>query len=181
MYNDLRYAFRQLRNNPGFTVVAVLTLALGIGGTTAIFSVIYAVLLRPLPYREPSRLLRVFNTSPDNAREPVLLQDFEMWKSQSQSFEAMANYYKNTGISRVTLTGAPEPESVQGGFVSAGLLPLLGVSPHMGRAFTSVEETRREQVVVLSDGLWKRRFGASLDSIGKTLEIDGSKFLVLLC
>jgi putative ABC transport system permease protein len=115
MFNDLRYAFRQLRRNPGFTAVAVLTLALGIGGTTAIFSVIYSVLFRPLPYREPGRLVRVFSTSPDNAREPVLLRDFEIWKSQSQSFEAMANYYKNTGISRVTLTGAPEPESVQGG------------------------------------------------------------------
>jgi len=179
MINDLRYAFRQLRMNAGFTALAVLTLALGIGGTTAIFSVIYAVLLRPLPFREPGRLVRVFNTSPDNAREPVLLQDFEIWKSQSQSFEAMANYYKNTGISRVTLTGAPEPESVQGGFVSADLLPLLGVSPQMGRAFTPEEVTRREQVVVLSHDLCKRRFGASLDSIGKMLEIDGSKFQVI--
>jgi hypothetical protein len=86
MLNDLRCAFRQLIKSPGFTAVAVLTLALGIGGTTAIFSVIYAVLLRPLPYKDPSRLALVFNTSPDHPREPVLLRDFEIWKSQNQSF-----------------------------------------------------------------------------------------------
>jgi putative ABC transport system permease protein len=99
--------------------------------------------------------------------------------SESELREGLANYYKNTGFSRVTLTGATDPESVQGGFVSADLLPLLGVSPQLGRGFTLGEEARGERVVLLSQSLWKRRFGASRDSIGKTLEIDALNFQVI--
>ena len=174
-----QYALRTIRKNPGFAAITILTLALGIGANTAMFSVIYAVLLRPFPYRDPSRLALLFQTSPADSRQPILLPDFEILKSQSQSFSELAVYYKNTGFSRVTLTGIDEPESVQGGYVSANLFPLLGVSPSVGRGFTLEEEAQRERVVLLSHALWQRRFGSARDVVAKTLEIDGMRFQVI--
>lgn len=162
---DVRYAFRALRKSPAFGVVAVVTLALGIGANAAIFSVMEAVMLRPLPYKDPRRLT-LFT-------DGITYADFEAWKSRSRAFEDLAIYYRNLGRSRVTLTGVGEPESVQGGFVSANFFPLMGVAPALGRWFTPIEERRRERLVVLSYGLWKRRFGASFDVCGKTLQIDG--------
>jgi len=173
---DVRYAVRTLRKSPAFSVIAAVTLALGIGANTAIFSVMEAVMLRPLPYKDPGRLVRfegyarsgVFSGTDSS----VTYAEFEAWKSQSRAFADMAAYYRPGGFNTVTLTGA-EPETAQGGFVSANFLPLMGVSPIAGRWFTSEEETRRERVVVLSEGLWMRRFGGSGDVIGKTLEMDG--------
>jgi putative ABC transport system permease protein len=179
LWQDLRYGLRMMGRNPGFTAVAMLSLALGIGANTAIFSVIYAVLLRPLPYRDPSSLVLVFSSSREDPRQPVSLDDFVALKSQSQSFEAMAVFYKNTGMSRVNLTGTDEPEVVQGGFVSADFFPLMGISPRVGRVFTPEEETRRERVVILSQGLWSRRFGSAPDVIGRALQIDGVDFQVI--
>lgn len=179
LWQDLRYGLRMMRRNPGFTAVAMLSLALGIGANTAIFSVIYAVLLRPLPYRDPSSLVLVFSSSREDPRQPVSLDDFVALKSQSQSFEAMAVFYKNTGISRVNLTGTADPEVVQGGFVSADFFSLMGISPRVGRLFTPDEETRRDRVVVLSQGLWSRRFWSAPDVIGRTLQIDGVDFQVI--
>jgi predicted permease len=176
---DFHYALRSIRKNPGFAVVTILTLALGIGANTAMFSVIYAVLLRPLPYHDPGRLVLLFQSSPTDSRQPILLPDFEILKSQSQSFSDLAVYYKNTGFSRVTLTGIAEPEMAQGGYVSANFFRLLGVAPMVGRVFTAEEQAQREQVVVLSNALWRRRFGSAPDVAGRTLEIDGKSFLVL--
>jgi hypothetical protein len=178
LWQDLRYGLRQLRRGPGFTAVAVLTLALGIGANTAIFSVVEAVLLRPLPYGNPSQLALLAD-----AQEPqdggLLFRDFETCKSQTKSFEDLAIYYRDSGYSRVTLTAAAEPESVQGAFVSANFFPLMGVSPLLGRAFTPEEVTRRERIVLLSHGLWLRRFGGSPEAIGKTLQIDGMNSQVI--
>jgi putative ABC transport system permease protein len=176
---DFRYAVRTLRRNRGFAAVTILTLALGIGANTAMFSVIYAVLLRPFSYHDPSRLALLIQTSPDDSRQPMLLPDFEILKSQSRSFSDLAVYYKNTGFSRVTLTGIDEPESVQGGYVSANLFALLGVSPLIGRSFTPQEDAQRERVVVLSHALWQRRFSSERDIGGRTLEIDGIRFQVI--
>ena len=168
---DVRYAFRALRKSPAFGVVAALTLALAIGANTAIFSVMEAVMLRPLPYKDPGRLVR-FTVG-------ATYTDLEAWKSQSRALEDMAIYFRNSGRSRVTLTGVTEPESVQGGFVSANFFPLLGVTPVIGRWLTSDEVARRERVAVLSDGLWKRRFGGSPDAVGMVLQIDGLNFQVI--
>jgi len=170
--SDCHYGLRQLRKNPLFTSIAMLTLALGIGASTAIFSVIEAVLLRPLPYKDPARLVLLANPQ-DPEDGGVSYKDFENWKLQSQTFENMAVYYRDSGWSRVTLATAREPESVQGAFVSSNFFTLMGVSPSLGRMFTFEEERRAERVVILSYGLWVRGFGGSTDVLGKTLQIDG--------
>ena len=179
LWQDLRYGARTLWRNPGFTTVAILSLALGIGANSAIFSVLYAVLLRPLPYHDPNRLVVIFSKGPEDPREPFSLDDFAILRSQSQSFEAMSIFYKNTGFSRVNLTGAAEPGVVQGGFVSADFFPLMGMTPQIGRLFTIEEETQRNRVVILSQGLWSRRFGSAPDVVGRKLQIDGVDFQVI--
>jgi len=172
LIQDLKFGLRMLAKNPGFTAVAVLTLALGIGANTAIFSVIEAVLLRPLAYKDPGRLVLLADTQ-DPQYGGFLYKDFEGFKSQAGSFEDLAPYYRDTGFSQVTLSASREPELVQGGFVSANFFPLMGVPPLLGRTFTPEEEERQEHVVVLSHGLWLRRLGGSLDVLGKSLLING--------
>jgi putative ABC transport system permease protein len=177
LVQDLSYAARQLRKNPGFTMVAIATLALGIGANSAIFSVVNAVLLRPLPYRDPGRLVAVGSDTKE-AGDGISYQHYQAWKSLSRSYEGLAVYYRNSGWSRVTLTGE-EPESAQGTYASASLFEVMGVAPAIGRAFTPEEETRKERVVVLSDGLWRRRFGATGAILAKTLQINGQNFQVI--
>jgi predicted permease len=170
---DARYALHSLAKSPGFAAVAILTLAIGIGANTAIFSVIEAVVLRPMPYRNPARLVRLVDSS-DPEDGGFLYKDFVAIKSQSHTLEDIAAYYRDSGFSRVTITGAGEPESVQGAFVTANFFPIMGVSPVLGRVFTSEEESRQDHVIVLSHSLWINRFGGSPDAIGKTLRIDGA-------
>jgi predicted permease len=174
---DLRYAFRLLRRKPGFTATAVLTLALGIGANTAVFSVINGVLLRPLPYAEPERLAMLWTDDPRHGlhEEGTSYPNFEDWKSQSRAFDDMAVGTDYT----VSLTGADEPERVRAVAVSANLFTLLGRRPVLGRDFSPADAERRERVVVLSYGLWQRRFGASSDVAGKTVEIDGRSSQVI--
>lgn len=174
---DVRYAARQLPNNPAFTLVAVLTLALGIGANSAIFSVVNAVLLRPLPYQDP-QLLAYVGSDTKEAGNGISDQHYLAWKSASRSFAGLAIFYRNSGWSRVTLT-SDEPENAQGNYASANLFELLGVHPVLGRGFTADEETKQERVVILSDGLWKRRFGAASDVLTKTLQIDGQNFQII--
>jgi len=160
MFQDLRYGIRMLRRNPGFTFVAVFTLALGIGATTAIFSLVNAVLLRPLPYRDPDRLALVFN-----ARG----QDFLMWRNQSKAFESMAAFNFGT----TDFTGSGETERLAVGSVSVDLFATLGVAPALGRAFTPGDDREGgAPVVVLSDGFWRRRFGSDPQVIGRALTIE---------
>jgi predicted permease len=178
LVQDLRYAARMLRKNPGFTLVAVLTLALGIGANTAMFSVIEAVLLRPLPYKDPAKLV-VLADAKDPDDGGFLYKDFERCRSEARSFESMAAYYRNSGISRVTLTASNEPEQVKGAFVSHEFFRTMGIAPQLGRAFSVDEEVARAHVLVLSHGLWLRRFGASPDVIGQKLQIDGAEWNVI--
>jgi predicted permease len=178
MFQDLRYGVRMLFKTPGFTFAAVLTLALGIGANTAIFSLVNAVLLRPLPYHDPDRLAMLWTDDPKrNIREEgTSYPNFLDWRSQNQSFADLA--ILSRGIP-VVLTGGDESERVMGEFVSANLFPLLGVRPALGRVFSPEDELRRARVVVLSHGLWQRRFGAAPDAIGKTMEINGQKSQVI--
>jgi putative ABC transport system permease protein len=178
LWQDLRYGARMLRKNPGFTLIAVATLSLGIGANTAIFTVVNAVLLRPLSYPEPERIMRLApdwpNASFRNASEPK----FVFWRERSQSFDGVA---ATIGIgSGVNLSGAGEPEFVAGVRVSADFFRVLGVNPAIGRGFTKEEDSPNgERVVILSHGLWQRRFGADPAIAGKNVSINGDPYTVV--
>ena len=163
MTNDFTYAIRTFLRTPGFTIVAVLTLALGIGATTAIFSVVNAVLLRPLPYADPDRLVFTRGSLPD-------LRDLE---ASSESFEGMAFWASNLYNLR---TGA-DSRQVLAGQVTRDLLPLLGVQPLLGRNFTAEDD--RQDTVILSHALWQSRFGGDPEIVGKTMDLSGTTFTVI--
>jgi len=170
LWQDLRYGVRVLLKNPGFTLIAVLTLTLGIGATTAVFSVVNAVLLRPLPYPESDRLLYVGQMYSDLAGsgEPKFL----FWREQSESFEALA-CYSSYGGARGNLAGGSEAQFVRGLRVSEDFFRVFGVYPALGRAFTKEEDTPgTARVAILSDGLWRRRFGANAALIGETVLLN---------
>ena len=176
-WQDLRFAARMLRKNPGFTFVAVLTLALGIGATSALFSMVEAVLLKPLPYQETSRLAVLWT---DNVRqnlheERTSYPNFEDWRKQNSTFEDMAFASAFT----VNLTAGEEPERLVAGRTSANLFSLMGVKPFLGRTFSSEEEKRGERVIVVSHGLWLRSFGSSHDIVGQSIEVDGTKMAIV--
>jgi putative ABC transport system permease protein len=174
--SDLRFAFRQLLKNPGFTGVAVLTLALGIGANTAIFSVINAVLLRPPPFKEPKRLAFVCEKSKDMDDMSVAYPNFIDWQHQQQSFSSLAAFR----IEEWNLTGTSRPERVVGLQVSAGFFSALGVPPLRGRAFTADEDKiGGERVVVLSEGLWRRRFGADPAVLNRPVSLNGESYTVV--
>ncbi len=162
---DLRYAFRTLRKSPAFTAVALLTLALGIGATTAIFTVVNAVLLRPLPYSEPDRVVQIrpsWTNQPDGNLSPAEYLDV---RDKLAVASAMGSY----AFGSLNITGDGEPERVSAGFVTAEVIPAFGVEPAMGRGFTQAEEEQGSLFVVLSDGFWRRRFGADPDILGATI------------
>ena len=179
LWQDLRYAARMLRRSPAFTAVAVLTLALGIGANTAIFSVVNAVLLCPLPYREPGRLVELWGNVKRATveRRGASYPDYQDWRGQSRSFETMAAF---DGAS-FTLTGVDEPERLAGEYVSQPYFALLGVNPAVGRAFRPEEDRvpERDAVVILSDSLWKRRFGADPAIAGRAIALGGRGYTVI--
>ena len=176
--NDLKFAFRQLLKNPGFTAVAVLTLALGIGASTAIFSVVNAVLLRPLPYSHADQLVTVWATDRETHRyqDSTSYPDFADWREQNHTFACMAAYT----VKPFNMAGGNQPERLIGLRASADLFPVLGLIPSKGRAFLPHEqEIGRDRVVIVSDSLWKRRLGADPDLVGKTIVLDDESCTVL--
>ena len=177
---DLRYALRRLIKSPGFTTVVILTLALGIGANTAIFSVINTVLLQPLPYREPDRLITInhFYQSEalNNLEAPVSAIGFRDYRDKTKSFDAVA---VETGWS-ANLTGTGDPERVPANRVSGDYFRVLGVAPRLGRVFGRDEdEPGKNQVVVLSDGLWRRVYGADPKIVGKTMQLNSQSFTII--
>src|SRR5437660_5490982 len=149
---DLRYGLRMLLKHPGFTAVAVIALALGIGANTAIFSVVYAILLRSLPFRDPSSLVMVWEKSPLNDRNVISPADYQDWKSRNHVFGDLAAV---VDIFHLNLTGSGEPEELPAGAVSANFFQMIGVPPLIGRAFLPAEDTRgREHVAILSHQVW---------------------------
>jgi predicted permease len=168
---DLRYAARTLLNNRAFATAAAATLALAIGANTTMFSILNAVLLRPLPYRAPDQLAMLWTEDPtQNLREArSYLWDIEQWRSQSQSFADMA-VFDPIGV---TLTSEDGAEQIIGARISPNLLPLLGVEPVQGRSFSTEEAEQRQRQVLISHRFWHARFGASKDVIGATIVLDG--------
>ncbi|HEX5423882.1 MAG TPA: ABC transporter permease [Candidatus Acidoferrales bacterium] len=169
-WRDLCYGLRVLRKSPGFTIVAVLTLALGIGANTALFSVVNGVLLNPLPYPDPNELVELAEHSPQFGEFPISYPNFLDWVRENHAFQSLSAYRQNT----FSLTGVGQPQRVKAAQVSASFFPLLGVKPVIGRNFTAVEDTRgAAPTVMLSESLWKTRFGGSPDILGKTITLDG--------
>ena len=181
IWQDLKYGFRVLRKNPGFSVAAIVVLALGIGANTAIFSVVNAVLLRPLPFPDPGRLAMVYHVPPQEGFPGMKIfavspANFLDWHAQSHSFDGMSIFHGTT----MTLTGGSQPEAVAGLVVSNEFFPLLAVTPALGRTFTPEEDRDGHgNVVVLSNGFWQSRFGGDPQAIGKSLTLNGRPFTVI--
>jgi len=177
MYNDLRYALRLLLKNPSFTAVVVLILALGIGANTAVFSLVNAVLLRPLPYPEPDRLVALWERNlKEGGKHLVSPADFFDLQKNTQSFEFLAALYP-PGFN---LTGVDEPERITGARVSASIFATLGVKPFIGRTFNPEEDRPgTERTVILSHGLWERRFGSDPLIVGKTATLSGNPYTIV--
>jgi putative ABC transport system permease protein len=172
MHADVRFAVRMFRKSPGFTVLVLTALTLGIGATTAIFSVVRSVLLRPLPFPDPGRLVMVWERPPEREhRNVVQTQNFLDWRSRNRSFEAIAAVHSIP----MNLSGEGEPVQVPGLRVSAGFFEILGVPPVIGRAISERDDIGGAPVtVVLSYGLWQRRFGGALDALGRKIMVNGS-------
>src|SRR5579864_9024459 len=180
LWKDLRFAVRMLWRSPGFSGVALLALMLGIGANTAIFSVVNAVLLRPMPFRDPSRLVMVWETSPHSGKNNVANpQNFADWQKRSRSFEKMAAYvpFQQTMI----LTGDGIPEEVPGNFATRDFFSILGVQPIRGRDFLPEEDVSgdKNNVALISEGLWRRRYGADQGILGKKLIVRGTPIMVV--
>jgi putative ABC transport system permease protein len=172
---DLRYGLRTLRKSPGFAAVALFTLALGIGANTAIFSVVYGVLLRPLPYRDSGRLAILNETNPRVGMVSVSQMNFEDWRRQSHAFSGMASVY---GV-HFNLSGTNQPESISGIAVTPNFLTISGIRPILGRVFSASEERPgTPPVVLLSYPLWQSRFGADPHAVGSTVALDGHAYTV---
>jgi putative ABC transport system permease protein len=171
LWQDIRYGVRVLWKRPGFTLVAVAALALGVGANTAIFSVVNAVLIRPLPYAEPERLVRVHTTDLKRGilRYPTSYPNFSDWREQASVFERVGAH-ASTGAA---VTFGDTPEAVEGVYVTADVLPLLGVGPLHGRVFTPEDERPGSRVAIISHGLWQRRFNGDPAIVGRQILFDG--------
>jgi len=178
LWQDLRFGARMLVKQPGFNLIAVLTLALGIGANTAIFSVVNGVLLRPLPFTEPERILSVWATDAKRGqdRRVVSYPNFADWRAQQSFFERIAGYEG----ANVTLTGMGAPEQLRGLDASADLFPLLGVPTLLGRWFSEQEAQANDATpVLISEGLWQRRFGADAQIVGRTITLNGQSRVII--
>jgi len=176
LMQDLRFGMRMILKSPGFTAVAVLTLALGIGANTALFSVVNGVLLNPLPYPNPNQLVTLHESKPNFDAGSISYLNFRDWRKNNQTFSMM-------GISRAdsfNLIGLGEAEQVQTEFVSTDFLPLLGVKPVLGRMFAEGEdEIGASPAVMISEGFWKRKFSGAPDVLGKSLTLDGRSYPIV--
>ena len=174
LWQDVRYGTRQLRRSPGFTAAVVVTLALGIGANTSVFSLVYGVLLRPLPFAEPDRLVAIWETGPSGQIEGVSPANLVDWRGQSESVEAFAalNFH-------MANLGPGEPEALLSRVVSPGFFALLAVEAQLGRTFLPEKATLTEPTVILSHGLWQRRFGSDPAIVGPAITLDGVQHTVV--
>lgn len=182
LWHDLRYALRTLRKSPGFTLVAVLVIALGVGATTALFTVVRSVLLKPLPFKEPDRLIRLYEHSFDDKFQYNVAAGgvFAEWKKQSHGFSDLAIVGQDDREYGLSGTGGQLPEKVRGGECSWNLFPMLGVEPALGRSFVAADDRPSANgTVVLSWGLWRRRFGGDPAILNQTVHIDAKPYTVI--
>ncbi|HYH84023.1 MAG TPA: ABC transporter permease, partial [Pyrinomonadaceae bacterium] len=179
LLQDIRYGLRVLLRKPGFTLVAVLTLALGVGANTAIFSVVNAVLLRPLPYEEPEQIVWLWENNPQAGATTmsISLPNLRDWKEQNRSFERIG---ATRGVNLALTGGGQQAERVQAAQAEADYFAAIGTRPLVGRTFLAEEDAAGgSRVAVLSHGLWQRRFGGDRDAVGKTINLDGESYEVV--
>src|SRR5262249_51766911 len=176
LWQDMRFGARMLLKKPGFTLIASLTLALGIGANTAIFSVVNALLLRPLPFVESERLALLAERSSDGERQGVPYPNFEDWRMRAQSFVGMAM----SGTESFNLTCVDNPRRLSGRRVNWNFFALLGAQPQLGRLFTEEDDRYgASRTVVISHGFWQRQFGGAADVIGKAISLTGATYTVI--
>ncbi|MGD1095722.1 MAG: ABC transporter permease [Bryobacteraceae bacterium] len=176
LLQDLRFGFRTLWKSPGFTITAILILAIGIGANTAIFSFVDGALLKPLPYPDPDRILRVFEKPPRGERNGISTLTYLDWEKQNTVFEYLAAQRGDSP----SLTGINEPVQLRGSQVSPHYFDIFGIKPSIGRSFTTDEDQPgKEHVVILSHALWESQFGADLSLIGRSILLDGQPNIVI--
>jgi putative ABC transport system permease protein len=179
LFADLRYAFRVMSRTPSFAVAVVSVLALGIGANTAIFSIVNAVLLRPLPFQEPEQLVRLFLKAQGGQLFELSPAKFFDWQRDAKSFEGMA-IYPCCGLRELALTGTGSARSVSVASVSSGFFEMLRAQPALGRVFRQEEHTRGNQhVIMLSDRFWRSEFGGKGDVIGRTMRLNDEAYTIV--
>jgi len=178
LFQDLKYTFRALGRAPVFAAATILTLALGIGANVAIFSVVNAVMLQPLPFRDPARLVRIWETNPKR-KIPFFSAstlNYLSWKEQSRSFDSISAF----GSANLNLTGLGDPERLSAGSLTASLIPMLGIKMLAGRGFLPEEEgPGGARVAIIGEGLWERRFGRDPKILGQEIELNGAKTQII--
>ena len=178
LWQDLRYAVRVLRKQPGFAAAAILTLALGIGANSAMFALVDATLLRPLPFPQPDRLVKVWEQTPSAASSLVSPLNLRDWHTRSRSFDVIAGYVPNVG--GMVMAGADgNAETVPRQWVTAGIFDALGIQPVAGRTFLPSDDVNRARVVVIGEGFWRTRFNADPGIVGREVRLDGDMFTIV--
>ncbi len=176
LWQDIRYGLRMLGKNPGFTAVVILTLALGIGANTALFSIVNGVLLNPLPFEQPDRLASLYTRTPEFTRASISYPNFLDWRHDNHSFSQIAAFRGEN----FNLSGIGDAQRVSANMVSAEFFPILGVKPSVGRFFSEQEDqVGAAPVAIISDGLWKRKFASSPDVAGKSLNLNGILYTIV--
>ncbi|HMB27392.1 MAG TPA: ABC transporter permease, partial [Blastocatellia bacterium] len=176
LWQDLRYGARMLMKKRGFTLIATLTLALGIGANTAIFSVVNAVLVRALPYHNPGQMIMLFATSADGQRDTMSIQEMREFQAQSRSLEDLTGFISQS----VNLTGGERPDRVRGAYVAANFFQVFNLNPVVGRTFAPGEDgVGAEKVVVVNEKIWQERLGGDPNLKGKKLILNGDPFSVI--
>ena len=188
--HDIRYALRLLCRSPGFTAVAIITLALGIGANTAMFSAVNAVLLRSLPFRDPGQVVVLWETNPQvegfiGQRLPVRLESYLRWKQDAHSFDDIAAYHTgisqgSSGRSAVNLTGMAKPERVESASASSNFFSMLGVNAELGRTFAPQEgQPGQDRVVIISHALYQKMFGEGARVLGRDLTLNEVNYRII--
>ncbi len=174
----MRSAIRSLCRRPAFALASIFTVALGVGANTALFAVIYSVLIQPLPFRDPGKLVRIWETHPALPQLQVTAPDFRDWRAQAHSFDAMAAHTLSA-MNTATLLGQGQPEIVHGTMATSSLFAAMGIQPIVGRNFSDAEESGKQQVAVIGENLWRRKFAADPNIAGRQIQIDKQSFTVV--
>jgi len=167
----MRVAIRSLSRRPAFTLAAVLTVALGIGANTALFAVVYSVLIRPLPFRDPGKLVQIWQTHPALPQLQVTAPDFRNWQEEARSFEQIAAYTL-AAMNTATLLGHGDPAVVHATMTTGNLFSAMGIQPSLGRVFNDAEERTKQRVALVNENLWRREFAANPSIIGRQIRLD---------